>query len=178
MNYSNWLDQARAFAGSGKTRSGVFRREQLQRLEAALLTHESALLQALKDDLGKPAVEAYTSEIGYLLSEVRHALRHLKTWMRRKRRPAPLIAWPSRAYVQPEPRGVVLIIGPWNYPVQLLLSPLVAAIAAGNSAALKPSELAPRTSLALAKMLADTFDPAYITLFEGDAETALSLIHI
>ncbi len=153
-----------------------FRREQLRRLEAALLADEPALLEALRADLRKPAQEAWASELGLVLSDVRHALRHLHDWMQPQRRRAPWLAWPARAWVQPEPYGVALILGPWNYPVQLLLSPLVGALAAGNCAVVKPSELAPQTAAVLARLLRGIFPEEYVAVVEGGPEMAEALL--
>lgn len=175
MDYSAWLEKAREFYRGGETRSAGFRREQLTRLEQALERRETGLLDALKADLGKPAAEAYASEIGFTLSDIRHARKHLGRWMRPRRVSVPLMFFPARGRVVPEPYGVALILGAWNYPIQLLLSPLVAAMAAGNCAALKPPEGAPATSSALAELIAETFDPAYIRAFEGDAQVAEQL---
>lgn len=176
MNYSEWLENARSFHRQGHTRPVAFRFEQLDRLAAAITSREQALLDSLKKDLGKPAAEAYASEIGFVLQDIRHARAHLKQWMRPRRRAAPLMTWPSRGIVRPEPKGVVLILGPWNYPLQLLLSPLVPAIAAGNCAALKPSELAPATSAAVTELIRETFQSEFLAIFEGEAETARDLL--
>ena len=133
------------------------------------MAHEPALLAALHADLRKSPHEAYTTEIGLVLSEIRHALRHLPAWMKPQRRRTPLLAWPARGFVQPEPYGVALIIGPWNYPLQLLLSPLVGALAAGNCAVLKPSEFAPHTAAAIAELIRATFPEEYVAVVPGRA---------
>jgi aldehyde dehydrogenase (NAD+) len=161
---------------SGVTRPLAYRQEQLRRLQAAIESREAALLDALRADLRKSPIEAYTSEIGFVLSDIRHALKHLPAWMKPQRRRVPLMAWPGRAAVHPEPFGVALILGPWNYPFQLLFSPLVGAIAAGNCVVLKPSEFAPHTAAVIAKLIADTFPAEYITVVEGDRDTAGALL--
>lgn len=166
----------RAFYNSQVTRPVAFRKEQLRALGRAIEARESDILDAIHADLRKPRQEAYTSEIGFVLSDIDHALRYMAGWARPKRRRGPLIAWPSRGLIRPEPYGVVLIIGPWNYPFQLLFSPLVGAIAAGNCICLKPSELAPATSSLFARMTRDTFSPDYIGAVEGGPETAVDLI--
>lgn len=176
MDFAALIARQRAQVQSGATRSAGFRREQLRRLETALGTHEAALLDALHADLRKPALEAYTSEFGLVLGEIRHALRHLAAWMAPRSRRAPWLAWPARALVRPEPRGVALILGPWNYPLQLLLSPAVGAIAAGGTAILKPSEFAPRTAAAVARLVRDTFPEDYLAVVEGDREVAEALL--
>ena len=170
------MDRMRRFFESGATRSLPFRKEQLRKLSRALDQYEADLHSALYADLHKSPLDAYTSETGYAQSEVRHALKNLRRWSRAKRVPAPAGVRPAHARVTPEPKGVVLIIGPWNYPAQLVLSPLIAALAAGNCAVLKPSELTPHTSAALRKMIKETFDPNVVQLLEGGRETAELLL--
>ncbi len=153
-----------------------FRRDMLQALRKGLLEHEQGLMEALFADLRKPPVEAYASEIGVVLTDIDHTLRHLSRWARPQRRPTPPLAWPAVGHVHSQPYGLVLIIGPWNYPVQLLLSPLVAALAAGNCVCLKPSELAPRTSAALAALMRHALPSDVVALVEGGRETAESLL--
>jgi len=172
------LDRMRGFFETGSTRPLAFRAEQLRRLYHALETHEIRLHKALYDDLRKSPLDAFASETGYVQSEIRHTLKHLRRWSRSKRIPVPAAVWPARARIAPEPKGVVLIIGPWNYPAQLILSPLIAAIAAGNCAVIKPSELTPNTSAVLRELIADTFDPRFIQLIEGGRETAEILLDL
>ena len=166
----------RAFRDSNGTRSIAFRKARLRDLGRAIEARESDILDALHADLGKPRQEAYTSEVGFVLSDIRYALKNIEAWACPRRRRTPLLAWPSRGYVYPEPYGAVLIIGPWNYPFQLLLSPLVGAVAAGNNTCLKPSELAPRTSSVVAQITQETFPSGYVCVVEGGAETAQELI--
>lgn len=170
------IQRQRAFFQSGATRPLEFRRAQLQKLRDALEAGEAALLGALHADLRKPAAEAYLGEVGFVLSEIRHTLRHLPTWMKPQPRRVPLLAWPGQGFIHPEPFGVALIIGPWNYPLQLLLLPLVGAVAAGNCAVLKPSELAPHTAAAVAKLLREVFAEDYIAVCEGEREVAEALL--
>lgn len=170
------LDRQRAYFASGATRGLEFRRAALDRLISALVAHEEDVLAALDADLGKPAMDAYVTEVGMVLSEARHARRRLRRWMKPRRRRVPFLAWPATAEVRREPFGVVLVIGPWNYPVQLLLAPLVGALAAGNCAVLKPSELAPRSSAVVAKLIAAAFDPDHVAVIEGGRETAEALL--
>lgn len=176
MDSNALMECQRAFFRSGVTRSEAFRRAQLQAFLEMLVAHEKDLLDALHADLRKNPQEAYASEIGFLLGEIRHALRHLHGWIKPTRRRAPILAWPSRAFVHQEPFGVALIIGPWNYPLQLLLSPLVGAIAAGNCAVLKPSEFAPQTAELIARMIHATFPAEYITVVQGGQSTAEALL--
>jgi len=177
-NYAEWFEKASVFFHAGRTRTLAARRAALRRLDAALAAHEEALLRALHDDLGKPPVEAYASEIGYVRGDIRFALRRLRRWMRPRRRRLPPALWPAQGRVQPEPRGVVLILAPWNYPLQLALSPLVAALAAGNAAAVKLAEQTPRVSAALAALLRERFDPAHVAAFEGGVETGRALLEL
>ena len=170
------IARQREFFRSGATLPEEFRRRQLHTLRDALTAREDVLLAALHADLRKSPHEAYAAEIGWVLGEIRHALRHLHAWMKPKRRSAPALAWPARAWVEPQPYGVALILGPWNYPLQLLLAPLVSAIAAGNCAVLKPSEHAPHTAQAVAELIRATFPPDYIALVQGDREVAEALL--
>jgi aldehyde dehydrogenase (NAD+) len=167
--------QTRLFE-SGKTLPRSFRSDRLRALHAAVARHEQDLLDALHADLGRSHGEGYWTEIGVILSEVSHTLRNLGAWMRRRTSWSPLVLAPSRSYIQPQPLGRNLIIGAWNYPVQLTLVPLIGAIAAGNVAVLKPSELAPASSKAVAKLVADTFDEAHVAVVEGDHLVAQRLL--
>jgi len=166
----------RAFFHSGATRAAEFRRAQLVRLADLLESHETELLAALHADLRKSAHQAYTAEIGFVLGEIRHALRHLTSWMKPQRRRSPMLAWPARSHLHPEPYGLALIIGPWNYPLQLLLSPLVGAIAAGNCAILKPSEFAPQTAELLDQLIRSAYPEHYLTIVQGARETSEALL--
>jgi aldehyde dehydrogenase (NAD+) len=177
MNFSAVVERQRNFFQSGATRPLEFRRQQLRRLHDAIITHESALMGALHSDLRKSAAEAYVSEIGFLLSEVRHALRHLSDWITPHRRKVPMLAWPARGFVQPEPYGVALILGPWNYPLQLLLSPLVGAMAAGNCAVIKPSEYATRTADVIGELIGAAFAEGYVAVVQGDQAAGEALLH-
>ncbi|MCX8092367.1 MAG: aldehyde dehydrogenase family protein [Verrucomicrobiae bacterium] len=176
MDFSSLLRQQRASFQTGATRSLEFRRAQLRRLQAALERHEASLLEAIHADLRRAAHDAYLSEIGFVLREIHYALRNLPAWMKPQRRSVPLLARPGRAWVQPEPLGVALILGPWNYPVQLLLLPLVSALAAGNCAVLKPSEFAPHTAEAIARLIRDTFSEDYVAVCPGGRDVAEALL--
>jgi aldehyde dehydrogenase (NAD+) len=171
------IDRMKDFFVKGAVRNPAFRAGQLRKLAAALEACEPQLHAALHADLRKSPLDAYTSETGYVQSEIRHALKNLRRWSRARRIPVPAGVRPAHALVIPEPKGVVLIIGPWNYPVQLVLSPLVAAIAAGNCAVLKPSELTPHTAAALRKLIESTFDPDTVRLVEGGRETVEMLLN-
>jgi len=161
---------------SGATRSFEWRREQLRGLDVFLHEREAAIAEAVHADLGKPVAETWLTEIGYLCTEIRYALRNLRRWMRPKRVGVPLHYQFARAFVEREPVGVVLIIGAWNYPLQLCLAPLIGALAGGNCALLKPSELAPATSALLASELGRYVDPQAIRIVEGDGELSARLL--
>jgi acyl-CoA reductase-like NAD-dependent aldehyde dehydrogenase len=170
------IQDQRSYFSTGITKDLSFRLEQLGVLRKAVKAREHELFRALKEDLHKPAFEAYGGESAIVVNEIDHAARHLRSWARPKRLPTPLAQFPARAFVQPEPYGVALIIGPWNFPVQLMFAPLVGALAAGNCAILKPSIDAPCTSHAMTKLIREHFDPAFITSIEGGAETAQVLL--
>ena len=170
------LSRTREFFASGATRSVDFRDKALHRLAHTLEERESELLEALYADLRKPAQEAWASEIGVVLTDMAYTTRRLRRWARPQRRPTSWGLHPARAQVYPEPQGVVLILGPWNYPFQLLFSPLVAALAAGNCVCLKPSDLAPKVSEVMAAIAQDAFEPGHVAVVEGDAEVAKRLV--
>ncbi|MEB3352267.1 MAG: aldehyde dehydrogenase family protein [Cyanobacteriota bacterium] len=159
----------------GLSRPRAWRLEQLRRLEQAIARHGEAVLDALHRDLGKPAVEAYV-ELAAVRQELRLARRRLGAWMAPQAVPVPLAVWPARAQVIAEPLGCVLIIGPWNYPFNLSLQPLVSALAAGNTAVIKPSEHAPATAELIAAMLAEAFPPATVQVVLGDGAVAATLL--
>jgi len=134
------------------------------------------LLSALHADLRKPAQEAYLAEVGFVLSDIRHALRRLPGWIRPRRCRTPWVAWPGRGFVRPEPYGVALILGPWNYPLQLLLSPLAGALSAGNCVVLKPSEFAPHTAAAVVRLIGATFPEKRVAVVPGEGDVAEALL--
>ncbi|MBI4882588.1 MAG: aldehyde dehydrogenase family protein, partial [Actinobacteria bacterium] len=146
-------------------------RRTLERLRDLIEEHEDRLLDALAADFDKPRLEAWTTEVGFTVSEINHTLAHLSAWMRHDRVATPLAFKPGSSYIVPEPLGVACVIAPWNYPVQLLLMPMVAAIAAGNAVVGKPSELAPHTATELAALIAALDEPAVCAVVGGVAET-------
>lgn len=160
------------------TRALCWRKEQLLALKRCLVERENEFVEALNKDLGKSYAEAYTTEIGFLLAEIRHTLKHLSGWLKVKRVSTPLAAWPAKSFIQPEPLGTVLIMGAWNYPLQLTVGPYIAALAAGNCAILKPSELSPHTSAAMAKYLPQYLDNDALAVIEGDKEVASALLDL
>jgi aldehyde dehydrogenase (NAD+) len=176
MDFAAAIQRQRAFFQTGATRSVEFRRTQLERLAGALARHEAALLSALQADLGKSPAQSCASEFGPVQMELRHALRHLRRWTAPRRRGTPWFVAPARGWVQAEPFGVALILGPWNYPAQLLLAPLVSAIAAGNCVVLKPSELAPRTAEVIGTCIRECFLEDYISVAAGGPNVAEALL--
>ena len=161
---------------SGRTRPLAWRRQQLQALRRLLDEREPEFARALQQDLGKPPLETLVTELGLIRGEIDLALRNLRRWARGSRLPVPLSLQPARAWIVPQPLGVVLVVAPWNYPVLLLLMPLASALAAGNCALLKPSELAPATSAAIARWLPAYLDPDAVAVVEGDAAVASALL--
>lgn len=177
MNVSIVLDSQRAFFNSGKTLSLQFRIEQLKLLKNMSLTHEKEILQAVHADLRKPDFENQLAETQFTLMEIKHTLNHLKYWMKPEYVETPLFHKPGYSFIKAEPLGVSLIISPWNYPFQLLIAPLVASIAAGNCAILKPSELSANTSKMIAGLIKDTFNPNYIAVIEGGVDETTELLN-
>ena len=172
MEIQELAAQQRTYFNTGATRTAAFRRQALERLRAALLEHEEELNAALLADLNKAPAESYFTETGMVLEELRFQLKHFEKWARPRRVITPLAQFPSRGERLPEPYGCVLIMAPWNYPVQLCLTPLAGAIAAGNCAVVKPSAYAPASSAAIAKLLGEIFPPEFVAVVEGGrAET-------
>ena len=178
MEEQEILEGQRAYFRSGATRGLGFRREQLRKLLRGLGDWEPALLEALAADLGKSPFEAYATELGVVRGEIRAALGHLKGWARTKRVPGPLTQFPSGGRLMAEPKGCVLILAPWNYPVQLILAPLVSAMAAGNCAVLVLPEDAPRTSGVLAEMLERLYPPEYVAVRRASVEGNTRLLDL
>ncbi|WP_442932026.1 aldehyde dehydrogenase family protein [Mycobacterium sp. 050134] len=166
----------RCVFGSGRTRSLEWRLDQLEGIERLCRDEEPAIVDALHEDLGRAPVEAWLGDIASSKGEAVYARRHLKKWMRRRRQSLPLAHLPGRSWVQYDPLGVVLVIGPWNYPVYLSLGPLVAAVAAGNCAVIKPSELAPATSRLLSGLIPRYLDSEAVRVVEGDVDATQRLI--
>ena len=167
------LKQMRRFFDSGKTKPYAWRKEQLQKLKASVKKYEKEIHDALYTDLKKSPEECWVTETGFLLSEINQTFKNLKAWMQPELMPTNLVNLPSKSYVLQEPLGVVLVISPWNYPFQLLLAPLVGAMAAGNCAVIKSSEFAPATSAIMKQMIEENFDKEYIQFVEGDGATVI-----
>jgi aldehyde dehydrogenase (NAD+) len=161
---------------SGRTRSPDWRIAQLREIERALTEHEDDFAEALRKDLSKPRFESGMAELGWAKAEARYARKHLRNWMRPTRVRTPLMALPGRSHIEPEPKGVVLVIAPWNYPLSMIMCPLVGAVAAGNCAVLKPSEITAHTSAALASILPRYLDPEAFAVVEGGVPETTELL--
>lgn len=164
------------FFNTGETLGYEFRKKNLERLRSAIKTHEGAIHSALKKDLGKSEFEAYGTETGICIHDITQTLKHLKRWMRPQRVPTALLAQPGRSRILYTPLGVNLIIAPYNYPFQLAMAPLTAAIAAGNTVVLKPSEMTPHSSDIICKLVADTFAPELVAAVPGEVEQTTTLL--
>ena len=167
----------RAYYDSGQTRNAAFRKEMLVKLKEAIRVHEGEITEALRKDLGKNPFESYVTEIGFVLSSISYIVKHLEQWMEPETVKTPVHLQPAKSYIVREPYGSVLIISPFNYPFQLVMEPLVGAIAGGNCAIVKPSETAVHTAQIVKKILTETFSSDYIHVVEGGQEETTVLIH-
>ncbi len=170
------IESLREFFNSGKTRHESFRRDCLQKLRQEIFAREDEILQALYEDLGKPGAEAFVSELGIVLSEIKYALKNLHSWIRTNRVKTPFIFRPGKSYVIPEPKGVVLILAPWNYPFQLLMTPLIGALSAGNCVVMKPSRHAPATARVTDKIIKGIFHSNHCRVISGKEKSSEELI--
>lgn len=171
MNTMVALNAMKNYFETGATQSLDFRITQLKKLKAAVVANEEAIYTALHKDLRKSKEEFYVTENGFFLAEINNAIKKLTTWVKPKIVSTNLLNFPSKSFIQSEPLGVVLIISPWNYPFQLLMTPLIGAIAAGNCVVMKPSELAPATEAVIKKIIESVFDKEYILFVKGDGAT-------
>ncbi len=176
LGISEKVSKLRASFRKGHTRPVAWRRDQLKALKNLLKEQESAIAEALWADLRKPKFEGFLTEYGLVTHEIDHTLRHLDEWMKPVRCHTPIAAQPGRSWMTHDPLGVVLVIGAWNYPVQLLLAPLVGALAGGNAALLKPSEIAAHTSALMAEIVPRYLDTDAIALVEGGAQETQALL--
>lgn len=177
LGVTEMLGEHTRFFRSGATADAGFRIEQLKKLRDAIVQYERELLDALHKDLRKSETEAYGSEIGLVLGSISYMIKNVRKWMKPKKVGAPLHLFGTKSRIVPEPYGTVLIVGPFNYPVQLVLEPLLGVIAAGNCAVIKPSESSPHVSAVIARMIGATFDPSYVRVVEGDKDITSALIH-
>ena len=167
------LEAMRRYFNTGATRSYNFRKEQLKKLKSSILNHEQDLYVALYTDLKKSPEEVWATETGMVIAELNTAIKNLHHWMEPEAVNTNLLNLPSRSKILKEPLGAVLIIGPWNYPFQLLINPLIGAIAAGNCVVLKPSEFAPATDAVMKKIISASFSNEYILYVQGDGATVI-----
>ncbi len=170
------VEEQRVFFATGRTKDITFRKKQLLKLKQILVDYQEPIIKALHQDLRKHEFESYATEIGFVLVDIDKAIANLSKWARPKKVKTPPFLYVAKSYIQSEPYGNVLIIAPWNYPVQLLLAPLVGAIVAGNTAILKPSEYAAHTSALFAKLLNEAYCENYITVIEGAVEETQLLL--
>ena len=166
----------RDYYNTGKTRDVQFRIDQLRKLEKAIQKYENQILDAFAADMGKPRFEGYISEVGFCIEEIRHTIKHVRKWAKSRKAHTSMVHFYSTSRIHLEPLGVVLVIAPWNYPFMLLIAPLIAALAAGNTAVLKPSELTPHTAAVIDKMIRETFEPGYVQTVLGGAEETQALL--
>ncbi len=170
------VEKQRAYFMEGKTLSVETRLAALNRLEKAILANEEAISRALKEDLGKSPTESYMCETGMTLAELSYVKKHLRSWNRDRRVMTPMAQFHARSFTVREPYGVVLIMSPWNYPLQLALEPLIGALAAGNCCIVKPSAYSPATSAVIAKLLRESFPEEYVAVVEGGRQENQGLL--
>lgn len=170
------VQKQRTYFYTGETRGIKFRMRQLMKLKAAIKSKEEVIMEALHLDLNKSEKEAYLTEIGFLYNEFKDIEKNLDLWVAPRKEKTPLTHTGTKSYVYKDPYGVTLIVSPWNYPFQLAIAPLIGALAAGNTAIIKPSELTPYTSSVIRDIIAETFDEEYVAVVEGDGEVAQALM--
>ncbi|MFZ9661025.1 MAG: aldehyde dehydrogenase [Chitinophagaceae bacterium] len=158
----------KAFFDTGITREYSFRKAQLEKLRLAVMKHEQDIYDAMQSDFKKSSFETYGTEIGPVLTDIRHMIKNLKSWMKPERVGTPLPFLPSASWIERDPLGITLIISPWNYPFLLMMRPLISAISGGNTIILKPSEISFHTSKIITKIIEENFPEEYIAVFEGD----------
>lgn len=166
----------RDFFQTQATKDIKFRKKYLKALKKSIKKHESDILDALKSDLGKNKVEAYATEIGFVKKELSYIIKELKNWAKTKSVTTPMMQFPAKSFIKYEPYGTVLIIGPFNYPFQLVMSPLIGALAAGNCAVVKPSEMTPQTSMVVQEILEEVFHENYVKVIQGEKEVTSQLL--
>jgi len=170
------VDQQKAYFNSNATKSINFRIEQLKKLRSIIQAHEKELIETIHKDFQKGAFNAFLTEFGGLYKNLNQAIKDIKKWSKARRAPTDLINFPGRSYIIPEPLGVCLVISSWNYPINLSMVPAIAALAAGNTVVIKPSELTSHTSKLLSNMIKTNFDPSYLTVVEGGVEETTDLL--
>ncbi|WP_370297362.1 aldehyde dehydrogenase [Rossellomorea marisflavi] len=175
-NYQDLLSKQRTYFRTGETKSVAFRINTLNTLKSLVQKHEQDILDAVKQDLNKSELEAKRAEVGLVIGEIDFMVENLEEWAATKEVPTPASHEGAKSFIQPEPYGSALVIAPWNYPFQLAVTPLVGAIAGGNTAVLKPSELTPKTSALLSTLINDNFPEEYLHVVEGEVETSTALL--
>ena len=176
MDIHEIVDSEKHFFRTGVTRGVDFRIDMLKKFRKAIIENDELISAALKADLNKQPFESYMCETGLLLEEINFHIKRLKKWSKTRRVKSGIGQLPGRSYVCPEPYGVVLIMAPWNYPVQLCLMPLVGAISAGNCAVVKPSAYAPESSRVISKLIESAFPTGFVTAVEGGREANKALL--
>ena len=172
------VNSMREYFKTGATLPFEFRREQLKKFHNAIKNNEKGIYEAIRKDMGKPDYEILSTEVGLTLMEISFAIKHLKGWMKKKKTKTPFFNYGTKSYRYPTPKGVVLIIGPWNYPFMLVMNPLIGAIAAGCCAVVKPPDFAFETSKIIQKILHETFDENYIIVIEADGSGTEKLLDL
>jgi aldehyde dehydrogenase (NAD+) len=176
--FDDLLQEQKAFFRSGTTRDIDFRITALKKLKDLISAYQKEILAAVYADLRKEETDAYATELSGVYNEIKVAIAHIRDWAAREKVPTPIFMMPSKSYIYKEPYGVALIIAPWNYPFQLLMTPLIGAIAAGNTAILKPSELSSHTAALLEKMINTSFPKEFICVVQGAAPETQALLEL
>lgn len=176
MNIAQRVEELRTYFNTGNTRSYAWRLRQLEAIVRLVDENEPRLMAALMEDSGKADFTAYSGDVIFVRGEALHAIKHLKKWMQPRKVGAPLMLKPAKSYIQPEPLGVVLVIGAWNFPLHLTLGPLVGALAAGNACLIKPSEVSPRVSALVAELVPRYLDPRAVQVVEGGVSETTEIL--
>ncbi|MFP4811211.1 aldehyde dehydrogenase [Mammaliicoccus sciuri] len=176
LTIATQFENLQSLFDSDVTKDIKFRKKQLRALRKSIKTNESALISALQQDLGKNSVESYATEIGYIYKSISFMLKEVKSLASKRNVNTPVFLFPGKSYTINEPYGTVLIIGPFNYPFQLVIEPLIGAIAAGNCAIIKPSELTPNVSVVIEKIIQEAFNPSYVSCITGDQTVTEELL--
>ena len=178
INSEGILKKQRDFFNRNNTKDVSFRVLQLKKLKAVLINHEDELAQAILLDFGKSEFDFFTTEMGIIYKDIDDTIKHINNWSKKKRVRTNLFNFPGSSYILKEPFGSCLVIGPWNYPYQLSFSPSIAAIAAGNTVILKPSELPIRTSNIIKRLVNENFAPEVFHVIEGGIEETSALLEL
>ena len=174
---SSILEEHKKFYDTNITRDINFRISYLKKLKNIIEKYEDEVIKALNKDLGKHEFEAYTTEVGFIYRNINDAIRNLKKWAKPKKVNTPIFLQPAKSFIINEPYGTVLIIGPYNYPFQLIMEPLIGALSSGNTAVIKPSEMCPNVSKIILKIISEVFKFEYVSCVEGTLQTSSNLIN-